>query len=181
MIKGNRRARFPVSLNALPETSRLWLLAFSPQPEPAVAAELVRGLAEILGQWRHKGQVYQAAGVLLEPGLLAVAEPNLATQPSGCAIDGMLRKVHRLLAHLALEPVDPAACILVRLRGRLTVIPKGEVQARLDDGTLEAATPVLDLGLYNLAELRAGRLEAPLADTWVGRKYGVARNPAVVP
>ena len=167
-----------MSLQALPEHSRLWLLAFSPQPDPAVAAELLQGLADLLGRWRHKGQVYQGAGVLLEPQLLAVAEPNLTAQPSGCAIDGMLRKVHRLLAQLHLEPVDPAASILVRLGGRLTAIPKGEIQARLDDGTLGAATPLVDLALCSLADLRAGRLEAPLADTWVGRKFGIA--PAAV-
>jgi len=83
-----------------------------------------------------------------------------------------------LLAQLHLEPVDPAASILVRLGGRLTAIPKGEIQARLDDGTLGAATPLVDLALYSLADLRAGRLEAPLADTWVGRKFGIA--PAAV-
>jgi len=169
-----------VSLDALPENSRLWLVAFGPAPDPATEAGLRRGLAELLGQWRHKGQVYQGAGVLLESQLIAVAEPNLASAPSGCAIDGMLRKLHRLLTQLGLEAVDPAASLLVRLDGRLRAIPKGELQARLGDGTLGPATPVLDLALYNLAELRAGKLEAPLADTWVGRKFGVGRTPAEV-
>jgi len=152
-------------LPALPDHARLWLLA--------VEARLRGGLAEILAQWRHKGQVYQAEGLQLEPQLIAVAEPNLATQPSGCAIDGMWRKVRRLLEQLGLEPVDPAASILVRSGGRLTAIPKGDIQARLMDGTLTADTPLLDLSLYSLGDLRAGRLEAPLASTWVGRKFGV--------
>ena len=161
-------------LHALPAHSRLWLLALDTVPDLAVEARLRRGLADILAQWRHKGQVYQAEGLLLEPQLIAVAEPNLATQPSGCAIDGMLRKVHRLVEQLQLGLVDPAASILVRSGGRLLAIPKAEIQARLEDGTLDGNTPVLDLSLYSLEDLRSGRLEAPLAGTWVGRKHRVS-------
>jgi len=163
-----------MSLHALPDHSRLWLLALEPLPDLATDARLRRGLAEILAQWRHKGQVYQGEGVLLEPQLIAVAEPSLATQPSGCAIDGMLRKVHRLVQQLQLTAVDPATRILVRLGGQLAAIPKEEIEARLGDGTLTGETPVLDLSLYSLGDLRAGRLEAPLSDTWVGRKFKVA-------
>jgi hypothetical protein len=158
-------------LHTLPANSRLWLLAFEPLPDQATETRLRRGLEEILAQWRHKGQVYQGEGVLLEPQLIAVAEPSLATQPSGCAIDGMLRKVHRLVQQLRLNPVDPGSSILVRLDGRLVAIPKAEIEARLGDGTLAAGTPVFDLSLYSLQDLRSGRLEAPLADTWVGRKF----------
>ena len=160
-----------MSLHALPDHSRLWLLALESLPEPAAEARLRHGLAEVLAQWRHKGQVYQGQGLMLEPQLIAVAEPSLATQPSGCAIDGMLRKVRRLLEQLKLDLVDPATSILVRIEDRLVAIPKPEIQDRLADGTLTGDTPVLDLSLYSLGDLRAGRLEAPLASTWVGRKY----------
>jgi hypothetical protein len=160
-----------MSLEDLPGGSRLWLLALGEPPGPSRAARLVRGLEEILAHWRHKGRAYQAAGALLEPQLIAVAEPVLATQPSGCAIDGMLRKVRRLLESLELDLVDPAASLLVRKDGRLLPIPKGDLQARLDDGTLGPHTPVLDLSLYSLQDLRAGGLEHPLAETWVARRY----------
>jgi len=163
-----------MSLQALPSHSRLWLLALDAPPAPAVEARLRQGIHEILAQWRHKGMAYQGIGELLEPQLIAVAEPNLAAQPSGCAIDGMLRKVHRLLAQLDLNLVDPAASILVRRGSALAPIAKAEIQDRLEDGTLDAGTVLLDLSLYSLEDLRAGRLEAPLAETWVGRKYRVA-------
>jgi hypothetical protein len=163
-----------MSLSALPAHSRLWLLAIESLPDRATETQLRRGLEEILAQWRHKGQIYQGAGVLLEPQLIAVAEPSLAAQPSGCAIDGMLLRVRRLAERLQLRLMDPAASILVRFADRLVVIPKFEIQACLDDGTLDGRTPVLDLSLYSLGDLRAGRLETPLADTWVGRKYLVS-------
>ncbi|MGA2082494.1 MAG: hypothetical protein ABSH53_18040 [Holophaga sp.] len=163
-----------MSLSTLPPHSRLWLLALRTPPDPDVEARLRQGLQEIITHWRHKGQAYQGAGVLLEPQLLAVAEPTLAAQPSGCAIDGMLRRVHRLVESLGLALVDPGANILVRLDGRLVPIPKDQIQARLDDGTLTGTTPVLDLSLYSLQDLRDRSLERPLAGTWVGRRYRMA-------
>jgi hypothetical protein len=165
-----------MSLHALPDHSRLWLLALEPLPDPATQTRLRRGLEEIVSQWRHKGQAYQGAGLLLEPQLIAVAEPSLASQPSGCAIDGMLRKVRRLVEDLRLGLTDPAVSVVVRLGDRLEAIPKAELQARLDDATLDGSTPVLDLSLYSLEDLRSGRLEAPLAATWVGRKFKVSEK-----
>ena len=170
----------PESFDALPGDARLWLLALDRTPDTAARTRLSGGLAGILGQWRHKGQAYQGAGALLEPQLIAVAEPTLAHQPSGCAIDGMLRKVQRLLAELGLATLDPATAIIARSGDRLGAIPKAQIPERLADGTLDAGTFLLDLSLYCLADLRAGRLEAPLAETWVGRKYGVRRSPVAI-
>ena len=86
-----------MTLHTLPAHSRLWLLALDAPPDRETEARLRLGLERILAQWRHKGQAYRAAGVLLEPQLIAVAEPDCSPpEPSGCAIDGMLRRVRRL-------------------------------------------------------------------------------------
>jgi hypothetical protein len=163
-----------MSLPTLPDHARLWLVALAARPDTAAETRLRQGLAEVLALWRHKGQAYQAAFDLLEPQLIAVAEPNLAAHPSGCAIDGMLRKVRKLAEQLGLELVDPERCLVVRQDDRLVAVPKDEIQACLEDGRLAPATPVLNLSLYNLAALRAGQLEGPLARTWVGRKFKLA-------
>jgi hypothetical protein len=155
----------------LPGNARLWLLGLRTPPDPAAADALARGLAELIAQWRHKGQIYRGEAALLEPQLLAVAEPTLAAQPSGCAIDGMLRRVRRLVEDRGLELVDPVQELLVRLEDRLVAVPKADLPARLADGTLDAATRCLDLSLYNLEDLRSGLLEQPLSATWVARRF----------
>ena len=164
----------PDPFPALPDSARLWLLALDADPDPATRNRLAQGLAAILGQWRHKGQAYTGDFALLEGRILAVAEPSLAANPSGCAIDGMLRKVTRLAGELGLGLIDPAGSILARVNGFLRAIPKTGLEAALEDGTLDPGTPVLDLALYNLGDLRAGRLESPLAGTWIGRKFSLA-------
>lgn len=155
---------------ALPDDARLWLLALQ---QPTDAATLAPEMEALLGRWRHKGTQYHAAWTLLERRLLAVAEPTLAAQPSGCAIDGMLRGVNQIATKLGLSLEDPQA-VLVRLTDGLCALPRADLEARFADGTLDASTPVLDLALLTLGDLRQGKLERPLAATWLGRKYKFA-------
>ncbi|MFN7957472.1 MAG: hypothetical protein U0P46_03975 [Holophagaceae bacterium] len=157
----------PSAFAALPDEARLWLLALTRDTDAAVLAP---DLEAQLGRWRHKGVQYQGAWALLERRILAVAEPTLATQPSGCAIDGMLRGVHQITAKLGLALEDPQA-VLVRLADGIRALPRTELEARLEDGTLDGTTPVLDLALLTVGDLRGGRFERPLAATWIGRKH----------
>ena len=153
-----------------PKDARLWVIALDAPGESVAARSLEDGLAEILGQWRHKGNAYQAAWEILEDRLVLVVEPHMATDPSGCAIDGMLRKVQRLAESHGRRLLDESS-ILVRLPEGLRAIPRDELGDRITDGTLRAETPVLDRALHHLGQLREGRLERPLAATWIGRKF----------
>jgi hypothetical protein len=152
---------------ALPDEARLWLLALA---SPIEASVLAPDMEALLGRWHHKGVQYQGKWALLENRFLAVAEPILAAQPSGCAIDGMLRGVHQIATRLGLALEDPQA-VIVRLSDGIHAISRADLEARLADGTVDGTTPILDLTLLTLGELRQGRLEKPLAATWIGRKY----------
>lgn len=162
------------TFTGLPDDARLWLMAFVHSVDEAALAPEVNGL---LGRWRHKGVQYTATWVLIEGRILAIAEPTLATQPSGCAIDGMLRGMNQIAGRLGAALEDPLAVIARRPEG-IQAIPRSEIEARLAEGTLDGTTPILDLGLLTLGELRAGRFERPLAATWIGRKYKI-QAPAV--
>jgi hypothetical protein len=158
---------FLPAFDHLPDQARLWLMALR---RPMERSELAPDMEALIGHWRHKGVQYAGAWTLLEGRILAVAEPTLAAQPSGCAIDGMLRGVNQIVARLGTALEDPQA-VLVRLADGLQVIARSDLEGRLGDGTLNGTTPVLDLALLTLGELRQGRLERPLASTWIGRKY----------
>ena len=157
----------------IPADARLWVIALDAPENASPAGDLEAGLAEILGRWRHKGNAYQAAWEFLEDRVILVVEPHMATDPSGCAIDGMLRKLHRL-AETHGRRVMEEESVLVRLADGLRTIARDELGARIADGTLQAETPVVDRSLHHLGQLREGRPERPLASTWIGRKYKVA-------
>lgn len=152
---------------ALPDDARLWLVAFD---GPVDAQFLAPEMEALLGRWRHKGVQYHGTWTLLEDRILAVAEPTLAVQPSGCAIDGMLRGVRQAAERLGLALQD-AEAVLARLPGGLRAFSRAELEARLADGTLGADTAVLDLALLTVGDLQSGRFERPLSVTWIGRKF----------
>lgn len=152
---------------ALPDDARLWLVAFE---APVDRARIAPEVDVLLGRWRHKGVQYHAAWTLLEGRILAIAEPTLAAQPSGCAIDGMLRGVRQLAERLGLGLQD-SQDVLTRSAEGLRAFVRADLEARLADGALNGATPVIDLALLTLGDLRNGRFERPLAATWIGRKY----------
>ena len=162
----------PDAFKNLPDTARLWLVALDTPPPDA--PRLMDAVAALVAQWRHKGHAYQGATALLHGQILAIAEPELAANPSGCAIDGLFRKVDRLLGELELKSVDPATAVMFHTEGRFRTVPKEALAGLLQDGALNGNTTVLDLSLYNLGDLRSGRLETPLARTWIGRKFKVA-------
>lgn len=164
----------PDPFPGLPDGSRLWLIALEAPPAPAAAEALARGLDALMAQWRHKGHAYSGRWALLLGQVVAVAEPDLAGNPSGCAIDGMLRKAARVLEEAGLRPVDPATHVLADAGAGWKAFPKAGLEGLLLDGTLAPGTPVADLSLYALGDLRAGRLQAPLAHTWIGRRFKVA-------
>ena len=154
---------------ALPDDARLWLVAFD---RPVEASRLAPEVDALLGRWRHKGVEYHGAWTLLEDRILAIAEPTLAAQPSGCAIDGMLRGVRQLSDRLGLSLQDPQD-VIARLPVGLRAFGRADLEARLADGTLGAGTPLLDLALLTVGDLRNGRFERPLSTSWIGRKYKV--------
>lgn len=158
----------------LPDEARLWLLAFDHAVE---AARIAPEMELLLGRWRHKGVQYRGAWTLLEGRILAIAEPTLAAQPSGCAIDGMLRGVRQAAERVGWGLQDPQD-VIVRQPDGLRAFSRADLEARLADGTLGAGTVVLDLALLTLGELRDGRFERPLASTWIGRKYKI-QAPAI--
>jgi hypothetical protein len=152
------------------DDARLWLAAF---PRPLLAdevAKLTTAFETFQPHWKTHGTSIESTFALLEGQILAVAERTMGTQPSGCAIDTMLRQVYKLADMLCLPLLD-AQKVLVRAAGGLAAVPKARLEALLQSGELDGATPVVDLTLQHLGELREGRLERPLGQTWIGRKY----------
>lgn len=159
-------------LASLPDNARLWLMALAKPLDPGARPILDAGMAKLLADWRHKGVAYQGAWTLLEEQILAVAEPTMTTAPSGCAIDGFFRKLARLRSELGLDTM-PEDRVVARVDGHLRAFERPELADRLTDGTLQGETPIADLTLYDLGQLRRGGLWKPLHATWIGRKFRI--------
>lgn len=162
--------------DGFPDDARLWLAAFQRPLLPEEQGRLRGHFEAFRPHWKSHGEPIDSAFALLEGQVLAVAERTMLTQPSGCAIDAMLRQIYKLADLLALPLID-AQKVLVRAGGNLQAVPKARLEAMLQSGELGAGTPVLDLTLQHLGELRQGRMERPMAQTWIARKYAGVLSP----
>ncbi len=171
--RNSRRPYTGVMFDALapfPDTARLWLMAFPRPLDAGERAKLAEGFEAFRPHWKTHTTPIESGWMLLEDQLFVVVETTMGSSPSGCSIDAMLRQSIKLASMLELPFLD-AQSIVVRDSGKLRVISKTELEPLLQDGTLDADTPVIDLGLLELGQLRAGKLERPLAKTWIARKH----------
>lgn len=155
---------------SFPDTARLWLMAFPRPLDEGERAKLAEGFEAFRPHWKTHSTPIESGWMLLEDQIFAVVENTMGTSPSGCSIDAMLRQSIKLASILELPLLD-AQSIVVRASGKFRVVVKTELEALLQDGTLDATTPVVDLGLLELGQLRSGQLERPLAKTWIARKH----------
>ena len=158
------------AFSTFPDTARLWLMAFPRPLDESEKAKLAGGFEAFLPHWKTHSTAIESGWTLLEDQIFAVVENTMGTSPSGCSIDAKLRQSIKLASILELPFLD-AQSIVVRASGKLMVVAKSSLESLLQDGTLDATTPVVDLGLLELGQLRSGQLERPLANTWIARKH----------
>lgn len=155
---------------SFPDDARLWLFAF---PRPLTESEqrtMAQGFTAFQPHWKTHGTSIDSAWTLIEDQILAVTERTMGQSPSGCSIDAMLRHALKLAAALELHLLD-AQQVMFRYAGRLRVVAKTDLPALIERGDMNPDTAIIDLGLLELGQLRAGKLERPLEGTWIARKY----------
>lgn len=153
-----------------PDDARLWLFAFTEALDLNQVTRLAQGFEAFKPHWKTHGTLIDSEWMLVEDQILAVVERTMGPSPSGCSIDTMLRHVQKMAQALEVGLAD-ANQVPARLGGRLQLFPKADVPHLIESGRLTALTPVYDLGLLELGQLRAGKLTRPLEQTWMGRKY----------
>ncbi|MBL0209452.1 MAG: hypothetical protein IPQ13_00835 [Holophagaceae bacterium] len=166
------------AFSGFPDTARLWLMAFPRPLDEAEKARLAEGFDTFRPHWKTHSTAIESGWMLIEDQIFVVVENTMGSSPSGCSIDAMLRQSIKLASLLELPFLD-AQSIIVRASGRLRVVAKTELESLLQNGTLDAATPVIDLGLLELGQLRSGQLERPLSKTWIARKHRAALESRV--
>lgn len=156
-----------------PDEARVWLYA----AERPLDAEDVRaiedGLAPFLASWTsHRRAVRGACGVIRERFLAIVAwAPD--GDLSGCGID---KSVHQVEAVGRGRGITWHSSLDVAWRsddGSIRTAARSVFRRAVAQGDVTSATPVFDLSIESLSELREGRFERPAAESWHARVFGL--------
>jgi hypothetical protein len=132
------------TLTGLPDRARLWTFG----ADRPLAAEEHDRLIEATGRFIEKWAAEAAA--------------------SGCSIDALVGHVRELERELDLTLVD-ASPIWFRDGRGIRSVGRAEFRTLAEGGEVNGGTPVFDLTVQRLGELRAGRWELPAQDSWHAR------------
>ncbi|MDT8436035.1 MAG: hypothetical protein RRA92_04700 [Gemmatimonadota bacterium] len=158
-----------VPLADLPGDARLWCFAADPAPDPATADRLLAAVREFAETWAAHGADLRAGAEWVADRVLCLAVDERAAGVSGCSIDALTGRLRALEEELGISLLDGGS---VRWRdpdGRPRTASRERFRTLAREGRVGPDTPVLDLTLPRLADLRDGRLERPASASWHAR------------
>jgi hypothetical protein len=160
------------TLDHLPASARLWVFGVSRALSGDEEARLLEAVDGFLEGWKAHGHPLAAAREWRYGRFLLVGVDERVEPPSGCSIDALIRSLRELEQELDAEMVGGAP---VWFReggpdGEIHRISRADFKAAAAEGRITPETPVFDLSLTRLGELREGRWELPAGESW-HRRY----------
>ncbi|QXD14840.1 hypothetical protein GQ464_015670 [Rhodocaloribacter litoris] len=151
---------------AFPDEARLWIYAAERSLTAREQAEVLERLQPFLARWSSHGRPVRGAAVFLHDRFLAVAGHLPAGDLSGCGIDASVHHIEAAIAPLA-TAWAPALTVFYRDDdGTVRSAERREFRRLVREGHIHAETPVFDLSLTSVGELRRGRFEQPAGQSW---------------
>lgn len=155
-----------VRMEDLPDTARIWVYGADRPFDAAERRTLESGLAAFLDRWTAHGTALRAAARLHEGRFVLVSADENAASASGCSIDALVRYLGEVESRFERSLLDGSRIFFRDAAGVIEACDRPTFRRLAEEGRISASTPVFDLTIGTLGELRAGRLERPLASSW---------------
>ncbi len=161
---------FP-GLSTLPPQARLWLYAASrPLSEPEVeriGVEMNRFMAD----WSSHGREVLGVSELANNRIMGIAALVPEADVSGCGIDKSVHRLQALGEEVGVEWLGGLSIVYRDVAGELQVVTRSAFRGLVQTSQVSTTTPIVDLSLTTVAELRTRGLERPLGESWHARVF----------
>lgn len=159
-----------VDFDQLPDDARLWIFAAERSLSEAEQAQLLTEVDRFIGQWGAHEVPLTAGRDLRYDRFLFVAVDRRKAGPSGCSIDALFRQTKALEQELGIELVNHAP-VVFRQGSAIERVPRDQFAELAAAGTVGFETTVFDNTLTCVGDIRAGRWETRLANSWHARAF----------
>ena len=166
-----------VSFDRMPDDARLWVFAATRPLEAAERAALLESVDGFLDRWLAHGAAVVGARDFRHDRFLLVAADERATGVSGCSIDTLFRALAGLEEALGATFRDASPVHFRAEGGAVRSVSRAEFRLMAQGGEVREDTVVFDNTVGTVGDLRAGRWETPLRDSWHARAF-LPRAPA---
>lgn len=148
-----------VNIDQLGNDSYVWIFGISPALDARQSEQLLAHVNAFLEGWNAHGTPIPGAAEVREGSFLIVAADE-SRERSGCSIDRMFGTLKQLERDLGVAILD-ANRVFFRGEEGIKAIPRSDFRSAAN-----AQTPVFDITVERLGDVRAGAWEKPAADSW---------------
>jgi hypothetical protein len=160
-------------LEALPSEARLWCFGVGRPLTPEEEGRVLGEVDPFLAQWKAHGAPLAATREWREGRFLLVGVDERVTPPSGCSIDALTRILKGLEEGLGVRILGGGDVWYRETSegGAPRRISRQEFRELAERGEVTPGTPVFDLSLTRVSDLREGRWERPARESWLRRYF----------
>ena len=97
---------------------------------------------------------------------------------SGCGIDASVHATEEAAGRLGVAWSSPLLVLYRDTDGAVRNLPRSAFRKLVADGTVTAETPVFDVSLTTLGQLRSGAFEKPAGASWHARVFRIPQPAA---
>lgn len=165
---------YDLTLNDLPDDARIWMYAADRELNELEENRVAEILTGFCRSWTSHGRRVESAADVVEGRFAVIAGIIRGGDVSGCGIDASVHALDRAASELALTWLSS---LLVHFRdenGVIRSVSRGEFRKLVRSGAVTSSTPVFDLSIRTLGQLREGMMERPAGDAWHARVFRIA-------
>ncbi len=161
----------------LPDSARLWIFAADRPLTETESHTLLEALRPFLATWQAHGRPVCGQATVLHQRFLLLAGYVPGGEISGCSIDAATRAVHAAGQSLGITWMSPLVVFYRDPDGTVRHASRGQFRRLIAEGKVTAKTPVFDLSLTTVGDLRQSGFEKPAGQSWHARVFTL--TPAV--
>lgn len=155
----------------LPDDARVWIFSASRPLAAREAERLLERVDRFVEGWLAHGRPVVGGREWRHGRFLLVAADERATGVSGCSIDSLFHTLQAVGAELGAELLDRSGVWFRGADGEIRVVSRPEFRALARAGEVGEDTVVFNHTVGTVGEMRNGRWEVPLRDSWHAQAF----------
>ncbi len=167
-----------VMFSTLSDDANVWLHAANRSLLPEEADRVLSHVKAFRSTWRSHGRLVVSDAELIDDRLLVIAAEVPGGGLSGCGIDKSLHTLDAVALELNFAWVGGLDIVFRGADGKIQTASRSAFRGLSESGAVDGQTPVVDLAVSRLDELRRRGIEVPLASSWHSRLLSSASHQA---
>jgi hypothetical protein len=155
---------------SFPDDARVWVYGFERDLDDQDKKDLQDGLNRFMGEWNSHGNPVTGGFEIVNDRFLLVSG-YMPGGISGCSIDGSVNQVRSIGEKMGLSRSSGDTIYYRDSDGIIQTATRAEFQQMATDGEIASETPVFDLTISTVADLKNKGIENPFRSSWHSRVF----------